>query len=67
MELEKLELDKSKNYLFVIGNEGEGIPDYILNVCDSYVYIDMIGYGRSLNVACSVAIMLNHVKNKLGK
>jgi len=49
---------KYKNKLcLVMGNEGHGLPDKILNQCDAAVFIPMIGKGMSLNVSTSAAIV----------
>ncbi len=41
----------------VLGNEGHGVPDKILALCDKSVYIPMLGSGGSLNVAVAAAIV----------
>jgi tRNA G18 (ribose-2'-O)-methylase SpoU len=41
----------------ILGNEGHGVPDKILNLCDSAVYIPMLGAGGSLNVGVAASIV----------
>ena len=41
----------------VLGNEGHGVPDKILNLCDASVFVPMLGEGGSLNVAVATAIV----------
>ena len=41
-----------------MGNEGNGINDDILNLCDEYIYIDMKKNCESLNVAVATSIIL---------
>ncbi len=41
----------------VLGNEGHGIPNKILDLCDTSVYIPMLGEGGSLNVAVAASIV----------
>ena len=41
----------------VLGNEGHGIPDKVLKLCDKSVFIPMLGKGGSLNVGVATAIV----------
>ena len=45
-------------YALVMGNEGNGVKESILNLCDDYVYIDMNSSVESLNVAIATSIIL---------
>jgi tRNA G18 (ribose-2'-O)-methylase SpoU len=45
-----------KKTALVLGNEGHGVPDKVLNICHSAVYIPMVGGGGSLNVGVAAAI-----------
>lgn len=52
----------------VFGNEPDGIPEAILEICDQTVYIPMSGTGvRSLNLSASVAIALFELYRQLAK
>lgn len=41
----------------VLGNEGHGLPDKVLRLCDKSVFIPMLGRGGSLNVGITTAIV----------
>ena len=42
----------------IVGNEGIGIPDEFLNLCDEIIYIPQFGEVECLNVAVSASIVL---------
>lgn len=56
-----------KNFKFkkpiaiVLGNEVNGIDEFVLNKCDSAVEIPMYGIANSLNVATAAGIILYHL------
>ena len=51
--------DKDKiRYALVMGNEGSGVNDDILDLCDRYLYIEMLNNVESLNVAVAGSILL---------
>ncbi|KAI3423857.1 hypothetical protein D9Q98_009691 [Chlorella vulgaris] len=46
---------------FMLGNEGQGLNEKQLALCDSFVYISQYGAGTaSLNVAVAASIVLHH-------
>ncbi|KAG2488382.1 hypothetical protein HYH03_013069 [Edaphochlamys debaryana] len=46
---------------FLLGNEGQGLSDKQMALCDGFVYIPQIGPGTaSLNVAVAASIVLHH-------
>jgi tRNA G18 (ribose-2'-O)-methylase SpoU len=45
--------------VFVLGNEGAGISEAILNKCDYCVYIPQFGSGASINVNAACGIVFN--------
>jgi TrmH family RNA methyltransferase len=45
-------------YAIVVGNEGKGISEAILNLCDEYLYIKMNNKCESLNVSVATSILL---------
>ena len=51
-------LEKNEKICIIMGNEGNGINDDILNLCDEYIYIDMKKNCESLNVAVATSIIL---------
>ena len=48
----------NKKYALVMGNEGSGVNNSILNLCDDYVYIKMNEQCESLNVGVATSIIL---------
>lgn len=53
-----------KNTCIVFGNEGDGISQNILDICDHIVSIPMAPGVDSFNVACASAIMLYEVNRQ---
>jgi TrmH family RNA methyltransferase len=56
MYVDKVEL--TNKYALVMGNEGNGVHDEILDMCDHYIYIPMNNKVESLNVAVATSIIL---------
>lgn len=54
----------ANKYAFIVGNEGNGISDDILNLCDEYVYINMNRSCESLNVSIASSIIMYEINNK---
>ncbi len=52
------ELSKTDKFGIVIGNEGKGISDDIMSLCDSFVYIPMTPYCESLNASVAASIIM---------
>lgn len=48
-------------YVIVMGNEGQGVSNEILDLCDDYIYIDMNKSCESLNVAVATSIILYEI------
>ncbi|MBR6113007.1 MAG: RNA methyltransferase, partial [Bacilli bacterium] len=42
----------------VMGNEGNGVSNGVLSLCDKYLYIKMNSSVESLNVAVAASIIL---------
>lgn len=51
-------LAKNEKECIIMGNEGKGVSEDILNLCDEYVYINMSKHTESLNVAVATSIIL---------
>ncbi len=51
-------LEKKKKFAIIMGNEGSGVSEDILSLCDSHVYIEMQDNCESLNVAVATSIIL---------
>lgn len=58
--------DFSGNTCLVFGNEGVGLSDTILDVCDATVKIPMAEGVDSFNVACASAIMIYEASRRMG-
>ena len=55
------ELEKIKEFAIIFGNEGNGVREEILNMCDEIIRIDMNPTCESLNVGVSASIVLYHL------
>jgi len=55
ISLDEIKVSSDKIAL-LLGNEVEGIPNYLRDECDSLVYIPMQGAKESLNVTIATAI-----------
>lgn len=55
-ELKKLE--KPEKFVIIMGNEGNGVKEELLDLCDEYIYIKMNETCESLNVAIATSIIL---------
>ena len=57
-------IDSSKKYALVLGNEVDGISDDILPHCDGFLEIPQLGTKHSLNVSvCGGIVMREFFKN----
>ena len=52
---------KEEEYAIIFGNEGNGVANNILDLCDQIVRIDMDKKCESLNVGVSAGIILYHM------
>lgn len=62
-----IDIKKSQTYshfALIIGNEGQGIREEILSLCDEYVYIKMNEDCESLNAAVAASIIMYEINNK---
>ena len=51
-------IDISGIKVLIIGNEGQGISEEVLNSCDDYLYIKMSDNCESLNAAIAASIIM---------
>ena len=58
MMITDFEIDQSKKYALVLGNEVEGISDEILSICDRFLEIPQLGTKHSLNVSVCGGIVM---------
>lgn len=56
--LDKLELDRSKKYAIVMGNEVKGVQQSVVDNCDGCIEIPQFGTKHSLNVAVTTGIVI---------
>ena len=55
------EINNLEEYAVIFGNEGNGVRDSVLNMCDEVVKIKMNPSCESLNVGVSCGIVLYHL------
>ena len=48
----------TSSYALIMGNEGNGVKDYIQDMCDKNLYIKMSDKAESLNVGVACSILL---------
>ncbi len=51
-------LEKNKKICIIMGNEGKGVSEDVLNLADDFIYIKMNDECESLNVAIATSILL---------
>lgn len=56
---------KKAHTIMVFGSEVGGIPEEVLNLCDTTVYIPQQGSIRNLNLACAASIVMYDYVNKI--
>ena len=54
-------IEKTDKYAIIFGNEGNGVRDEVLDMCDEIARIDMNSKCESLNVGVSTGILLYHM------
>ncbi len=57
--------DYGSKVALVIGNEANGVSDYLVSKSDTLVKIPMYGSAESLNAAISSAILMYEIKKHL--
>ncbi len=55
------ELENMEEFAIIFGNEGNGVREEILHMCDEIIRIDMNPACESLNVGVSASIVLYHL------
>lgn len=55
--LDELELDKTKKYAIILGNEVKGVSQDVVDLCDQCVEIPQFGTKHSLNVSVAAGIV----------
>lgn len=52
------DINKDEKQVIIMGNEGNGVSEELLKMCDKYLYINMNKNCESLNVAVATSIIL---------
>lgn len=65
--LNNLQLDKTKRYAVVLGNEVKGVQQSIVNACDGCIEIPQFGTKHSLNVSVTSGIIIWEFFQKINK
>lgn len=58
------DLEIQDKFAFIMGNEGNGVDEELLELCDDYIYIPMNANCESLNVGVATGIILYELKSK---
>lgn len=58
MMLDKLQIDSTKKYAIVMGNEVKGVQQSVVDSCDSCIEIPQYGTKHSLNVSVSAGMVI---------
>jgi tRNA G18 (ribose-2'-O)-methylase SpoU len=53
-----LEVDKSKKYALVFGNEVSGVEQTVVDMCDGAIEIPQVGTKHSINVSVCGGVVL---------
>lgn len=61
------DFDISQKSAFFFGVEKEGLSKEVMDKADGYLKIPMVGFTESLNISVAVAIILQHVQERLKK
>jgi tRNA G18 (ribose-2'-O)-methylase SpoU len=56
-----------KKYMIIVGEEGNGLTEDILKLCDDFVEIPMLGSISSFNVAVAASIAMYDYSSKITK
>jgi len=60
-----VQLDLHQKTAFVLGNEKDGLSPEADQLVDGFVHVPMVGFGESLNVSVTAAIVMHHLRNAL--
>jgi tRNA G18 (ribose-2'-O)-methylase SpoU len=67
IELHSYEWPKQKSLLIAVGHEGSGLPQEVLDICDTTLEIEQYGTTRSLNVSVATGIVLYDYRCKMNQ
>ncbi|UCZ52211.1 RNA methyltransferase [Bacillus shivajii] len=54
-------IEPQEHFALIVGNEGSGVQESLLNMCDQNLYIPIHGEAESLNVGVATGILLYHL------
>ncbi len=57
-------IEKCQKFAIIMGNEGNGVKDILLDMCSDYIYINMNKKCESLNVAIATSIILYELDSR---
>ena len=60
IKLQKVEVPKK--WVILMGHEGKGLSQEVIDMCDACIEIEMMGDVRSFNVAVAASILMYHFK-----
>ena len=64
--LDKLEVDPSKKYALIFGNEVMGVDQAVVDICDGAIEIPQVGTKHSINVSvCGGVVLWKFFENRL--
>jgi 23S rRNA (guanosine2251-2'-O)-methyltransferase len=63
--LPDLQLDKSKKYAVILGNEVKGVQQTVVDACDGCIEIPQFGTKHSLNVSVTGGIIIWEFQNAI--
>lgn len=56
------EVEPAEEFMIVLGNEGQGVSEEILEAADENLYVPIYGQAESLNVAICAGVLMYHFK-----
>lgn len=65
--LDHFDVDHSRRYAIVVGNEVDGVDPAVVDACDAWIEIPQEGTKHSLNVSVSAGITLWHFFARMHK
>jgi tRNA G18 (ribose-2'-O)-methylase SpoU len=63
--LHKYDINKTKPLVLIVGDENFGVSEYLLNLSDDIVHIEMFGQNSSMNVVQATNICLYEITKQL--
>ncbi|WP_096189658.1 TrmH family RNA methyltransferase [Evansella halocellulosilytica] len=55
-------IQPQEHFALILGNEGSGVQESLLSMCDQNLYIPIFGNAESLNVGVAAGILLYHLR-----